>query len=191
MIDQETFERLEKQDWADLYVKLTAYAEVIVQSKAWCRGESALPKGTEPIDFVNEAVKRLYEGTRSWNCEEHPDLLVVLKGIVKSLVSDLLTSAEHRRSADIEKQSSTDQKHRIVVEAGQDEALIKDELLEKCYEAADGEEELETVLMALLEGYSPAEVADELLEVPVSKVYNLNRKLRRRIKKKIKETEVA
>lgn len=59
-------------------------------------GQDALPNGESVETLVNSAILRVYTGERRWDPDERPDLLIHLKGIVKSLLWHLLESSDNR-----------------------------------------------------------------------------------------------
>lgn len=107
MIDPETFERLKaipEREWGDIYKELTAYAEHrLVKVGFEPRSEKDNVTGE---DFAVQAIEKLFEGTRAWDFSRFPDLLIHLKGIVKSLISSHLKSSA--RSA-VRKEKVTDE----------------------------------------------------------------------------------
>ena len=107
MIDPETFERLKaipEREWGDIYKELTAYAEHRLAKVGFePRSEKDNLTGE---DFAVQAIEKLFEGTRAWDFRRFPDLLIHLKGIVKSLISSHLKSSA--RSA-VRKEKVTDE----------------------------------------------------------------------------------
>lgn len=63
-----------------------------------------LPKGFSPEAIAQEAVARVFRGDRAWNHVEYPgdSPIELLKGIVDSIVGELLESQEHQRATYIE-----------------------------------------------------------------------------------------
>jgi hypothetical protein len=180
--DPEVIERLNAQDWEDLYEKLVAYATSRVEELSWERGHKALPEGKEPKDFAEEAIESLYTGRRTWNYEEYPDPKQVLTGIIDSLVSNLVESAEHRRSKDVEPFDLETFYEDISSEKPDGEVRAED-IEERMRQAVADEPELEFVFDAMLEGHDPESI-EELIEAENrQQVYQLRRKVRRRIRK--------
>lgn len=186
--DPEVLDRLDAQDWDELYEDLVAYAIRRMEQLSWVRGADALPKGKEPEDFVEEAIECLYTGRRSWDYETYPDIVGVLKGIISSLVSNLVQSAEHRRAVDVEKPGEGDDFYEAIVPADADANLIGQKLRETMRAAVADNDELALVLDAMLSGTPNAEIA-EMLDVDRNRVYQLRRNVRRRVRKALNEQE--
>lgn len=189
MLDKDTLECLNAADWKVLYPRLVAYAYSQTIKLPFMKGGGMLPKGREPADLAREAITRVYEGKRYWDRSAAPDLLTYLRGVVDSLLSNLLTSAGHQRRAE------------IVIEG--DDALplldhspdpLDDQIAEECLEAfkqicteaAADDDDLQMVRMGLEEEMPSREIAD-LFSIPVKRIYQLTRKLRRRIRAAMQE----
>lgn len=180
--DPEVIERLNAQDWEDLYEDLVAYATIRVQELSWERGPGALPEGKGPEDFAKEAIESLYTGRRTWNYEQYPNLKNVLTGIIDSLVSNLVTSAEHRRSKDVEP-SDLETFYADISSEEPDGEVRAEDIEERMRQAVADDPELEFVFEAMLEGHDPESI-EELIEAEDrQQVYQLRRKVRRRIRK--------
>jgi DNA-directed RNA polymerase specialized sigma24 family protein len=179
--DPEVIDRLNNQDWEDLYEDLVAYATVRVQELSWERGSEALPEGKQPEDFVEEAIESLYTGRRTWNYEKYPNLKAVLRGIIDSLISNLVTSAEHRRSQDIEDSDSRGFYEDITSDKSDAEIRAED-IRERMRLAVADDPKLEMVFEAMLEGFEISEI-ENLIDEDRNRVYQLRRKVKRRIRK--------
>lgn len=180
--DPEVLDRLDAQDWDNLYEDLVAYAQTRLNQVSWVRGPDALPGGKDAEDFVQEAIRRLYTGQRTWDYETYPNLQGVLKGIISSMVSNLVTSAEHRRSEDIEKPGSEEDFYEVVRSSDADVELEGEEILEIMKAAVDDDPVLSLVFDAMRRDDPIGEIA-EVLEVDRNRVYQLRRNVRRRIRK--------
>jgi hypothetical protein len=94
MIDPETFERLKaipEREWGTISKKLTYYAQKKLDKFEFkIRSEKDNVTGE---DFAMQAIEKLFEGTRKWDFIRFPDVLIHLKGIVKSLISSHLKSS--------------------------------------------------------------------------------------------------
>jgi DNA-directed RNA polymerase specialized sigma24 family protein len=155
-----------------------------------------LAKGLSPTDIAHEAIARLFEGTRDWNPDRDPDVLQYLKGVVDSLMSALVRSAEVAEVrvsvAYVETDSSTeDEVSQSSVAVGSaplhqaplapDVAAETNELQVKIMSAVSGDDELELFVLCLAEGYTKrAEIAQNL-GISVDEVTNLGRRLRRTV----------
>ncbi len=92
-------------DWPSIKPKLAAYSLGKVKSYSWRTTKDSLPKGFTPEDLVQKAVFDTFEGLlteqtgvglRKWDPTREPDLLEYLKGVVDSLVNNLVNSSEHK-----------------------------------------------------------------------------------------------
>lgn len=94
MVDPETFERLKAipdREWGNIYKILTVYAGNRLSKLGFKpRSEKDVVTGE---DFATQAIEKLFEGARAWDFERFPDVLIHLKGIVKSLISSHLKSS--------------------------------------------------------------------------------------------------
>jgi len=78
--------QLSDNQWAILLKQLTLYAEFKLDNIGFHpRSELEVLNGE---DFAQEAIKRLIEGKRKWDPQKHPDLLIFLKLVIKSLISN-------------------------------------------------------------------------------------------------------
>lgn len=173
-------------EWGPLLVKLNAYATVLInRNNGWRRGPSRLPSGDEAEDKVQEAIKRLFDGTRKWDQIACPSLEAFLKGVIMSLLSsdvesqeNLLTSrlnlSEPNSSAFLIRESG------ISIEEAIDHnawlANMEREILNK------NDDELAFVFWSMKEGtWKPEEISEET-GIPVSEVYNIKRRILRLLK---------
>lgn len=142
-----------------------------------------LPPEWTPQDVVHEAIKRLVAGPREWDPVNYPEIVPVVRGVIRSLYSHLPERDEN--------------KLRVVPHDDQGKPVDVDELpggtkahqsteLEFLWvrtqiEAAiEGEDDLVAVYLAIIDGcVKPSEIADDL-GITVEEVNNRLRRLRRR-----------
>src|SRR5262245_60893258 len=87
--------KLHDADWADIGVRLTAYAMWKARHYRWRTGQVwALAAGKTPEDIAREAIVKVLDGSRTWDPERGP-LLPYLEGIVDSLMSHLAASTDN------------------------------------------------------------------------------------------------
>ena len=86
------FEELRDADWEGISVQVTAYAAVRVKSFSWRTG-SRVDIAHLAKDFAAEAIRLVVSGKRKWEPSK-VELLPMLKGVVSSLVSHLVESAD-------------------------------------------------------------------------------------------------
>lgn len=96
-MDGDTRRRLQEADWADIGIRLTAYATWKARNYHWRTQQTdALAGGQTPEDVAREAIVRVLEGTRAWDPQRGP-LLPFLQGVVDSLMSHLAASVDNAR----------------------------------------------------------------------------------------------
>ncbi len=171
--------RLDEANWARILPELVAYAHLKLESVTWLGGN--VPGGTEAEDLAHEAIESLYIGTRNWNVAKHPDLEVVLKGIVKSLVSHLAHKKDNRtRQAPSENEGEDGWGH----EARSDEPLPDkqaedNDLIVRIERLLEGDEDAGVVFLGLQDGAKLREIAEDL-EIPITRIYADMRRIRRK-----------
>ena len=185
MAPDDVLERLRAADWERIFLSLTAYAVTRSSRLYLVKGGGELPQGHRPSDIAHNAVQLVFEGERHWDPDAHPDLLRYLKGVVSSLVSNLITGADHVRRADeaSDEPLDLDGYQGIVTPsplATTESAACVEELRAIVDRETAGDDGLAAVAMGFEDGMRPAEIA-ELLSIDVQEVYGLTRKLRRRL----------
>jgi RNA polymerase sigma factor (sigma-70 family) len=190
MLDRDTLECLNAADWRVLYPRLVAYAQAQTVKLPFMKGGGALPKGREPDDLAREAITLVYEGKRRWDRSTVPDLLIYLRCVIDSLMSNLLTSAEHQRRTEVVVEVADDVLPMPDPDPGPLDERIAEECLDAfeqiCTEAVADDEELQLVRMGLEDELPSRDIAS-LFSIPVNRVYQLTRKLRRRIRSAMQE----
>jgi len=87
---------LQRVDWADLGIRLTAYATWKARNLRWRTGRfDALAGGKTPEDLAAEAILKVLAGERAWD-PSRGALLPYLEGVVDSLMSHLAASVDNR-----------------------------------------------------------------------------------------------
>ena len=83
-------------DWADVGIRLTAYATWKARNLRWRTGRTdVLAGGKTPEDLAAEAILKVLAGERAWDPGRGP-LLPYLEGVVDSLMSHLAASSDNR-----------------------------------------------------------------------------------------------
>lgn len=86
---------LQETDWADIGIRLTAYAMWKARNYRWRTGQVwALAAGKTPEDVARDAIVKVLDGSRAW-APERGALLPYLQGIVDSLMSHLAASTDN------------------------------------------------------------------------------------------------
>jgi hypothetical protein len=194
-------ELLEAADWDDIILKLTRYAIWRARRYTWRSGDpSRLPEGKTPEDIAIDAIEKVWNGTRDWDPDKYPDLLVHLKWIVKSDTEHLFSSMEHQKtgrmpalkgdeetepsygeivrdpSSPTPETASTPEEELIA----QEDRRLEEKLKNGLYAAVKGDEDLELLLLCFEEGIDKPEAIASQTGWDVKKVYNLKRKLLRK-----------
>jgi len=188
-------QRLREQPWEEIILKLDAYALYKARKKYWpsaSRDGHVLLGGCSPQDVVREAIRRVFEGSRKWDPEKEPDLLKYLKGVVDSILSAMVNSAENR---EIRVPSSYEESDPADYEDGRNrshavesgglhqrspsprEYAERNDLFDRILAVVAGDEDLESLVLCLAEGYeSRADIAEQL-GVTASEVTNMKKRL--------------
>lgn len=183
ILDPTVLKHLEAvDDWGGVYQRLVLYAVRKTNNLSFIRGRGVLPLGRKPEDLAQEAFKRVFEGKRKWKPDQDPDICEYLMGVVDSLLSDLLDKADYRHQdgrsvGELAGLSSSDGvSYDDCVEA----------LIRICEAASADDSDLDNVRQGLEDGMKAGEIAD-FFGIDVKEVYNLTRKLRRRIEREMKK----
>lgn len=191
---------LEAADWDDIILRLTYYAAFRFERYSW---QSNLPKGNSPVDVAINAIEKVWDGTRDWNPDKYPDLLIHLKWIVKSDIDHLFYSLEHKTTGRIPviiKEDGTKveldetacehpHSNSAKVLTPEEELMAKQKkeyekaLIGELHGAVKGDEDLELLLLCFEEGIDKPEAIAAEAEWDINKVYNLKRKLLRKAAK--------
>lgn len=141
-------------------------------------------------DFVNEALKRFYEGTRTYNPSK--SLLENLNSVTDSLIWSAKKSSDRTGVVDFADNTKEDSPSSDPIstavgsELAADAKLLQDEIVaaqRKCFQmlkaSFDGDREMQEYLDALSEHYFDLAEISELTGIPVPKIYELRRKLKK------------
>jgi DNA-directed RNA polymerase specialized sigma24 family protein len=153
-------------------------------------GESQLMVGDQTADdFVNEALKRLLDGTRAYNPAR--SLLENLNSVTDSLISSAKKSSDRTGVVDFVEETKEDGLSSDPVstavgsELATDTKMLEDEIIadqRKCFQmlraSFDGDKEMQDYLDALSERFFDLAEISDLTGIPVSKIYELRRKLK-------------
>jgi hypothetical protein len=93
---EEILTGMNDDQWEKIFDELVCYAKR-KSRKHYRTGGDLLPNGDSFESLVNTAIQKLYSGERDWNPDQRPDLLIHLKGIVRSLLSHSVESFDNRR----------------------------------------------------------------------------------------------
>lgn len=185
MLPVDILEKLRAADWERIYPALVAYAKHQIWRLPLVKGGGPLPGGRRAKDIVQQAIRLVFEGKRQWDPEKDPDLALYLKtSVVRSLISNLVSSADHRlrdagdpvEAPDLDGHAGTSPDPSLIVAS--DECV---EVLREIVEHVTADDERLAMVQMGLEDGTPRDEIAELLSIEVGEVYTLTRKLRRRL----------
>jgi len=195
------------EQWLAYYHELVIYAERKCRRLYWkTDGPHALPGGNTPETVVREAIKRLFEGRRTWNHDRYPgeNPVLFLKSLIDSLVSDLVRGEEHKRTAFLEDErkrtSSEGETYEVPLSAVADDIagfrstepdnpekeIFFREMLKRMHETIADRPDLVAYFGYSGDGYSPAEIS-VLMKLGIEKVYQLRKLLIARLTPLVEE----
>jgi len=143
---------------------------------------SHLAQGISAADFVQQAVALTMEGRRPWDENKFPDITAHLKWVIKSLVSNLATSSDNTQVAELPETGDEDHTAEQPAPAAfrdmpePESSALRDRL----FQAVKDDGVLSRVLSLIEEEKNPEEIAG-IMELSRKDVYQLTRKLRRRL----------
>jgi DNA-directed RNA polymerase specialized sigma24 family protein len=195
-----TIRDLSDDDLLKLLKRLTLHAECKLVRLRW-RGVPGgpPPRGVQAEDIAAEAITRVLDGTRAWDERTQPDLLKHLRGVVDSLVSELVRSFDNRRFRRIGPPGAGDESTMVHEAPGREpdprelassreaaetfrapivEALREDELAYQVFECLEADIT------------KPSDIAD-YLGLPVSEINNAQKRLRRKVEDAVKPRKKA
>lgn len=164
-----------------------------------------------PEDVLHECLRKIYEGTFSWDLAKYPDFPRFMKeSVLPSYYAKLVRSKDNTLVRPFKDDpsnpdglieplpASPDLKHAAYiarVERNQEETLIEQEesseksrraklVINRLLEATQGDATMAVILEAGMEGITKPQAISERAKIPVKDIYNAQKKLRR-IHKKI------
>ena len=179
------------------FLNAVIYADQVMRRYPWrgqkvavSRSKALIADGKTAEDFVSDTFEKLTSGDRAYR--EDKSLLDNLKSAVESLISSHRKPSKRKNLVDYppvldEEGREFDPIVRAMDLSTSAEAREEQWSLEqqqKCFDSIktslDGDPDLQKILEGIVEGFSPAEIA-ELNEWKVEKVYELNRKLKKHV----------
>jgi len=188
---------LAEPDFGRVMLLAVSHADTIMRKYIW-RGirpsfssqNELMVDGKSAKDFVNEALRRLCDGTRTYNATRN--LLENLNSITDSLISSAKKTSDRTKVVDFVIESSEDSapsdpiSRAVSSDQAADTKLVADEVLanqEKCFQMVrasfDGDKDMQEYLDALSSGYFDLAEISTLTGIPVSTIYELRRKLKK------------
>ena len=211
-VEKGILELIQQADWDDIYPRVLKYALKKLSFRSGSPFEG-VPKEQVAHDIVSQTILKVIEGYRKWNPERGP-LLDYLIFVVKSDISHLyelddyiLTSRmpvspqKDGDSESVEKEELLNGAHLLDKHAADispdppqlaDNALIEHEACDRLLKVIEGDDELESIVLCMLDGFSkPIDIAEHL-GVDPKDIYNAKKRLERAyqglLQKKTKET---
>lgn len=181
----------------EIYFWLVLYAEKIARIHGW-RVEADLPGTSSPQSIVHDVVIKVLEGVRIWDESREPSFLNALKGMVRSEIGHLYEKIEETLMEPADavlpdgKERTSDSFASTRLHSGElnpEQHLLRTERTKQELAAmtlvlkeAEGKPDAESVLLALYETDSSAEIA-QMTGLSIERVYSARRELDRIVHK--------
>jgi DNA-directed RNA polymerase specialized sigma24 family protein len=187
MVDNETLQKLNAQDWEEIILELNWYVRMRF------RGDSELKKGFEVEDLVSNAIFLVYTGDRKWDYQKDPDLIVFLKfSVIKSLISNYFNAKELSMTTKLSYAGLSDANEELSDPIGNipncnhgiDAEMEAKETYEIMISALANDDDAQLVFEELAQGAKPREIA-ESLSYKIEDVRNIIKRVERKISKVI------
>jgi len=208
-LDQRKRDLLDHADWDNIIPRLAKYALNKLRRLDIIDNSPLAGKDLTQIaeEQVMDAIGKLWDETVSWDYKKKDDLLIFLKGVVKSQISHLCDteeylkterfpidpegrSGEHVEIEEALKKANPHEKHAEVMASarfpGPDEVLMEREqekqdkaAMDALLERLNGDKELEEVVMCIMAGAAKPREIEKEMGVETKHVNNLQKKLRR------------
>lgn len=193
----EVLRRLEEHPWEETTARLLRHALNKIGRHRW-RGERRgyPPAGIEAEDVVQTVYEKLRSGRRDWKFDTHPDLFLWLRDQVDSEISNLVRSAENRKTvreetlpvavAEADRTKNFDLLANSAATPEEELLVAEDEKRNQEFffgllEFMDGEEDLQKVVQTIVDGIrKPADIAQHL-GVRADQIYACRKRLQRRL----------
>ena len=172
-MNDELVDLLDKHNWGDSIIKLTAYVVSLCRLRP-------LPSGLEPEDVAMEAIEKVYTGERNWNPQQEPNLHRYLLSVVKSILSNKRSGKENASAASISVEE-------LAVVPGYDDVeveLFAKELDSAIAAALKGDAQLCLLYKAIKDGFSLQDISQEYV-IGIDILYNAKKRLNRLVHKVI------
>ncbi len=192
-MDIETLSLFEHEDWSKIYKDLIQYAQFKLQKLQWNLGNQSSKE-----DVVNDSIESLLDGSRKWD-PARVDLPCFLRGVIKSKVSHMASSWYQRKCVSLYElipsdlnddeeiydyldldqffESKDPSPESILLEKEREE--IAHNILNKIRDSIGDDFELNSIMDCYSHGiYKASEISSET-NIPIARIYELNRKLKR------------
>ncbi len=194
MINADTLKKLQsipEKEWGFIYKELVLYADFKLKNFGFeVRTEK---DSVDAQSFASLAIERLFDGTRKWDYEKFPDVLIHLKLIVKSLLSNHFKSSS-KSIVTIQKQHQVEQGIEVeseiitlvdsnleILDDSPEEIIINNERWTEIEHSFGKNEDGFVIFSDWLDGNSPRDIATAY-NFNIKDVYNAIRNGKRYIK---------
>lgn len=199
MVNSPTLEKLQQvseKEWKRIYKALVLYADL--KLKIFGFEVRTEVDSVDAESFAAQAIEKLFDGSRAWDYERFPDLLIHLKGIVKSLLSNHFKASsksivKSKVNTSNEKDNNTDEVTTVEID---NDLEIFDNSPEEITIAAEKWAEIEAsfgddddgcvIFTDWLDNNSPRDIA-KAYGFDIKDVYNAIRKGKRNVKSLFKK----
>lgn len=168
----EKLSKISDKEWKDTLNALYSY---VGYKCKWFMSEGALSErnlGEDAIShFVHEAILKLWEC--SWEWKEEYSLYEQLKRIIGSLISEEVRKFKQRTGKDLQTLKED-------IGTNEDNDDFRDDFREWMILVAEGDDDLETYVKAVIACPSSKDIA-EVMGIDVKDVYNLTKRLKRKL----------
>ncbi len=167
-------------------------------------GNKIIAKGKTAWDIAQEAIGATWdpknEVDRRWHLDKCPSLIVHLKGVAKSMISNARTAKETLTTGPYPVNKDGDVNLDLLEEQRVDkekespledfiESANAEEMADEIMEALAEEPELEKVCDLIMAGKKPQEIAAEM-GLDQKAIYNLNRQLKRKLRERLQRFSI-
>ncbi|MBU1822075.1 MAG: hypothetical protein KKG00_11275 [Bacteroidetes bacterium] len=194
MIDSATLQKLNEQPWEELFLQLLDYTNNLLKRYKVRAPHTILPKGFDAQMVVDDAIEAVYTGRRVWDYQAKPNfLLFMTTQVIRSMVYNLYASQESQLVQELVVADLDGEE----IESNPIESLIPDKayILENMYEKefmdqvdrviqqndTTQDQLLMKVYQGRLQGFQNKQIAQQL-DIPISTIENIIKKLRRILK---------
>jgi RNA polymerase sigma factor (sigma-70 family) len=211
-VEKGIVELIQQADWDDIYPRALKYA---LKKLSFLSGSplEGVSKKQVAHDIVSQAILKIIDGDRKWE-PGRGTILNYLIYVVKSDISHLYRLDDYKLTSrmpvspqkdndreSIETEELLKKAHELDKHAADispdppqsvDNILIEHEICDSLLEVIDGDDELESIVRCMLDGFSkPRDIAEQLGVKPKN-IYNAKKRLERAyqglLQKKTKET---
>jgi RNA polymerase sigma factor (sigma-70 family) len=193
-MNEATAKALNDLDWSDLHPRLQAHTVRVMRIALG--GKTTLDEinGLDKKAFIQEAIKRILEGDRTWNPEK-VSLEGFLFGTIRSIISaeakKYYRKLRHETSTDSEESDSpiasleSNSPSADADSANRELTAIRQKTISALFEEIEDDEELTLVLISLSEGTEKTCAISDETGISPERVSELKRKLKTRLEKVI------